>query len=174
MDFFFSKMLYCLPLFSNCWGVETMQEGVIRRNSFTQANLRALQILQNKVLRLLTGHSYDTHIKTLLKDSEMMSVNQMIAFSTINTTFKIKKSGKPVYLVKRLGFDRNAPIHRPFRNPQQINIDYTLNTSREGFVYSAAKLWSSLPISLKSELIDKSFKKDLKVWIHDNIPSLPL
>ena len=101
---FFSKLHYGLALMGNVRGTEPMflslQETNTRHNSFTKANLNALQILENKILRLLTGGNYDTPIKDMLEDSNLLSVNQLIAFSIITTVFKIQKSNKPVYLAK--------------------------------------------------------------------------
>ena len=72
---FFSKLLYCLPLFGYVWGIEKIQSGPSRNNSFTKSNLRALQILQNKILRLITNSPYDMPVKEMLKQADILSVN---------------------------------------------------------------------------------------------------
>ena len=48
---FTSKVLYCLPLFSNVWGVMNMDD-----TALTKEDMRKLQVLQNKVLRLKPGN----------------------------------------------------------------------------------------------------------------------
>ena len=150
---FFSKLRYGLALMGNVRGTEPMflslQETNTRHNSFTKANLNALQILENKILRLLTGGNYDTPIKDMLEDSNLLSVNQLIAFSIITTVFKVQKSNKPVYLAKRLGFYQQEPLNRTHRNQQDIRIMFNLSTAREGFMYKASKLWLSLPLYIK-------------------------
>ena len=62
---FMTKLLYCLQLFGNVWGIETTGEIEPRQNLFTKANLRSLQVLQNKVIRLMTGCWYNTHTEEL-------------------------------------------------------------------------------------------------------------
>ena len=92
---FNSKLSYCLCLFGSISGLDTMQDGDTRHCSFTQASLRALQTIQNKLLRLLTCHGYETPILQLLEEAEMLSVNQQIAYSTMTTLFKIKQNKEP-------------------------------------------------------------------------------
>jgi hypothetical protein len=166
---FYSKLLYCLPLYANVIGVGDISH----HNSFTKANLKSLQILQNELMCLYTGHGYDTPVRTLLEDSDMLSVNQLVAYSTISTVFKIKTSSHPSYLAERLGFSGNRNNHRSHCNKHVINIRFNLSTAQEGFIYKAAKLWSSLPLTLIQETSAKKFKKCLKAWVKLNIPDIP-
>ena len=100
---FMAKLNYCIGLYGTVTGIDTLEEADTRQNSFTKACLKSLQVLENKVLRLLTGHGYDTPVLQLLEDSGFLSVNQLIAFSIIKTVYKIKISGEPLYLAERLG-----------------------------------------------------------------------
>ena len=172
---FYSKLLYCLPLFGNVWAGEAVETGVIRHSSFTKSHLRALQTLQNKLLRNLTGHNYDTPVKILLETSDMLSVNQLIAFYTIMLVFQIKLSNQPLYLAKRLGFCEISFNERNRRHDCRdlIQIKFNLSTAREGFIYRASKLWSALPLPLKMETKKKQFKKGLKTWVETTIPAIP-
>ena len=49
-----SKPLYGIPLVSNVWGVADIADSSRRFISFTKEDFRKLQVLQNKVLRILT------------------------------------------------------------------------------------------------------------------------
>lgn len=49
---FTSKLLYCLPLFSNVWGTFDMDDTNRRYSALTKEDMRRLQILQNRVLRI--------------------------------------------------------------------------------------------------------------------------
>ena len=49
---FTSKILYCLPLYSNIWGLENMDQTKRKFSALTKEDARKLQVLQNKVLRL--------------------------------------------------------------------------------------------------------------------------
>ena len=170
---FGSKLRYCLPLYANVWVSQEMERNeILRHNCFTKANLQAIQTLQNKVMRLLTGLDRETPVKILLEKSGMLSVNQLAAFTIIVTTHKIKVSCQPSYLARRLGFIENQNI-RTQRNQQQILIKFNLSTACEGFIFKAAKLWSHLPSSLSQETNIRRFKKRLIKWIKANIPAIP-
>ena len=49
---FTSKLLYCLPLFTNVWGIHSMDDTERRFTTITKEDMRKLQVLQNKVLRM--------------------------------------------------------------------------------------------------------------------------
>ena len=101
----------------------------------------------------------------------MLSINQLIAFSTNLITFKVRRTGQPVYLAKQL--NTKESIRSTRQNQHDIKINFHLSTAREGFVYKAPKLWSYLPVSLKLEINEASFKSKLKSWCQENIPALP-
>ena len=99
---FMSPVLYCLQLFCALWGVGTLQEEEPRHESFTSANLKILQILQNKVMRTVTGNDHRTPVHQLLTDSGWLSIHQLISYTTILTIYKIVKTGEPIGLANRL------------------------------------------------------------------------
>ena len=78
---FTSKLLYCLPLFSNIWDKNI--EG--RFSAFSKGDLNKIQILQNKVLWLMCKKDKYTPVSTLLNKCKEMSVNQLGAFHTLLT-----------------------------------------------------------------------------------------
>ena len=150
-----------------------MQEGEIRKNAFTKANLHNLQILQNKVMRLQAKCGYATPVKELLKKTDSLSINQLIAYTSIMTIFKIKQFKEPLYLARRLGFMNNerGGAQRRRHNINQINFNSA--RGREGLLYRGEKLWNSLDQQLKTEENIKIFKQELRKWVLDKIPALP-
>ena len=160
---FMSKLLYCLPLFGNIWGFATLADGETRYNSFTKSNIRALQVLQNKILRLLTGHPYRTPVIQLLQDSDMLSVNQLVAYTTIMIAYKVQQAKEPKYLADKLKMNTGG----------RINIYFKLSRAREGFMYRAGKCYSQLPPELKLETEAGPFKSKLRKWIREVIPAIP-
>ena len=161
---FMSKLLYCLPLFGNCLGVATAKDGETRLNSFTKSHLKALQTLQNKTLRLITGRGYNTPVLQLLEEAKMLSVNQLIVFSTVMIVFKVQLSQEPKYLANRLKMNIGG----------RMNIHFKLSRAREGFMYRAGKCFSSLPPEMKIENKVGVFKAKLRKWIKINIPAIPI
>ena len=162
-----------MQLFVNTWGIETMAENEARQNAFTKSNLRSLQVLENKVLRLMTGSSNDTPTIELLQKANMMSVNQLSAYYSLVTVFNVKQSGKPQYLADRLGFNGNIENEAHRRGHNISNVDYRLARGREGMLYRGTKLYNSLDPTLKTENSAKLFKKKLTEWILRKIPPIP-
>ena len=83
-------------------GLPTLQDGGQRHTAFTRHNLHQLQVIQNKIMRLLTHHGFDTPEAQLLSESGLFSVNQLIAYPKILTVHKVIMSGQPGYLIDRL------------------------------------------------------------------------
>lgn len=162
---FMSKLLYCLPLFANALGLPTSRiiDTETRYHSFTKSNLKTLQTLENKVLRLITGRGYRTPVIQLLEESQMLSVNQLVVFSTIMIVFKVQHTGEPKYLDNRLKMNYGG----------RINIHFNLSRAREGFMYRASKCFSSLPPDIKSETKEGLFKSKVRLWIKSTIPAIP-
>ena len=127
-------------------------------------------------MRLLTKKGYDTHIADLFSETEFLSVNQLIAYTTLITIFKIKRAGEPKYLAERLGFigkQRTGTGIVAQRNQSDIHINFRLACSREGMIYQGSKLWNSLDGPLKTEENVRIFKKLTKAWIKQHIPLIP-
>ena len=122
-------------------------------------------------MRLITRHGYNTPVLKLLEDADMLSINQLIHYTTLTTCFKVKKSAKPLHLAQHLGF-LDVPVRRHLRN-ETNTVDFDLSTARQGFLYRAAKGWSSLPVHLKEESRERPFKKGLRKWVVQHVPPLP-
>ena len=72
---FYSKLNFCLALYGNVFGLDTMRDTETRFNAFTKANLQALQVLQNKLLRMISSSTYDTPVTQLLQMTGSVSIN---------------------------------------------------------------------------------------------------
>ena len=158
---FFSKMIYCLQVFGNNWGLATLDEVERRSFAFTKQQCRILQILENKVLRIITKQHYDTPIKQLLEESGYMSVHQLIAYHTVLTVFKVIKTREPVHLAKRFGVEHvGQEGGRTRRREHDIRVEFDLSIARSGFVYRGAQICDMLPLEIKMANSLKDFKID--------------
>ena len=107
---FYSKLAYCLPLFTNTWGLDMYRIKGTRFSCYTKEDNGRLQVLQNQVARLsITGAGYNRDKKTLnlstaelLEKSGDLSVHQLGAFHTLTMTKKIMMYQKPSYLAEKL------------------------------------------------------------------------
>ena len=168
---FYSKLSYCLPVFGNVLGLEEYKEENNRYTSYTTSDNHRLQVIQNKVNRLLTGARYDTPTSELLKKTDSLSVQQMIAFQTILMTFKIQKFKKPVYLAERLEI---RPSIRNLRGGASVNQpNSSLSIKKEGFICRGQALMNKLDLPLRKETSIDVFKIGLRDWVKKNIEVKP-
>ena len=161
---FYSKLVCNLPVFGNVFGLERYKETESRYTSFTKSDNNELQILQNKVNRILLNAKRTTSTAELCRRSNSLSIQQLIAYSTLTTTFKILASNKPSFL--RSKFVRNGR-DTAFIQSRRRGI------SKEGFVFRAIELANNAgDETMKAENI-KDFKRKAIQWVRKNIEVKP-
>ena len=138
-----------------CVGLDKYKKENSRYTSFTLSDNNKLQVLQNKMNRLLTGADRYTSTAELLERTNSISIQQMIAFQTLVMTYKIVKTKKPTYLSNKLKENTNQIVLRggsqSLSHPNQ-----SLSISKEGFINSSGRShiltshdWGSFAISLR-------------------------
>ena len=169
---FNSKLRYCLPLFCNVWTENDQNQ---RFTAFTKSDSNKLQVLQNKVLRVMTGLNRYTPTATLLSTSNELSINQMAAFHTLLAVHKAVKAGKPKYISKKLILKLpNAENIFPQRQSNTITTEKThLSLSKGAFCERGKKLWNSMPLEIRSTDSYNLFKTKMKKWVRQYVPIKP-
>ena len=170
---FYSKLNYCLPVFGNVLGLEEYKEDNSRYQSFTFKDNSNLQVLQNKLNRMLLNAPKTTSTQKLLDDTASLSIQQMIGYHSAILAYKIIKSGKPTYLARKLiqkkeGMQlrgRLGRIHPPTKK---------LSISKEGFLYRGACILNKLDDNLRNENKLEIFKSGMKKWVKRNINIKPV
>ena len=164
MGMFYSTLSYCLPIFGNVFCLEQYKEENRRYVSYTMKDNNKLQILQNKVNRLLLSADSMTSTKELLQRTDSLSIHQTIAYQTAVMTLRIVQSEKPSYLA-----DKMKPRHNSVRLRAGIGKltvpPYKLSVSREGFVYRGAYLYNMLHEKLRIDQNASNNKKYVKMWV---------
>ena len=107
---FYSKLSYCLPVFGNIFGLDKYKEENRKYFSFTVKDNQNLQVIQNKLNKLLLDADHNTSTAELLHQTGSLSVHQMIAYQTAVSTYKIVKSGKPSYISAKMNL-RNINLN---------------------------------------------------------------
>lgn len=169
---FYSKLSYCLPVFGNVLGMEDYKEENSRYQSFTTKDNNTLQVLQNKLNRMILDAEPHTPTQTLLEETNSLSIQQMIAYQSSVLAFKIVKSGKPEYLAKKLALRREGMPLRGgagFIHPSSKK----LSISKEGFLYRGACLMNKLDENIRKETKIDRFKTGAKNWVKKNIKIKP-
>ena len=64
---FTSKLTYCMSVWGAIWNIPGENADNSTRTSFTKCDLRRLQVLQNKIMRLQTGLPFGTATSFLLE-----------------------------------------------------------------------------------------------------------
>ena len=165
---FYSRINYCLPVYGNVFDLDKYKDSKSRYVNFTIRDNNMLQVLQNKLNRVLTRCPRRTPTAELIKKAQCLSVQQLIAFQTLITMFKIIHTSKPFYLINKIRFKVNE---HNLRNKQNI-IDipkYRLSQSKEGFIYRGSILFNQLDEEVRNIENLRTFKYEVRRWVQDNI-----
>ena len=143
---FNSVLSYCLPLFGGC-----------NRN-----HVRDLQVLQNKVARIVCHAPSFAHRRKLYDHLEWLTVRQLIQYSTLVAVYRMRSSGEPECLAKIL--------NRVNTRGSIIVQNTKLSLFQSSFRIRGASDWNKLPKKLREARNIGQFKKLLKPWIRSNVP----
>ena len=168
---FFSLLTYGIQVYGAVWGLEPYKVSDSRNKSFTKEDNHNLQVIMNRVLRSLTGLPRETPVRQLLHESGYLSVQQLTAYHTVSTMFKIMKNKEPIYIYETLLQSKHTDDRA--RAPTLFQPSYNLSPSRQSFIYQAQKLFSLLPESITNSKNLNTFKKSVKNWIKLKIPAMP-
>ena len=169
---FYSKLNYCLPVFGNVFGLEDYKVDNSRYQSFTVKDNNNLQVLQNKLNRMLLHAERNTPTEKLLKDTDSISIQQLIAYHSAVLAYKVVNSGKPQYLAQKLRQRKEGMVLRG-RLGSLEQSNKTLSISKEGFLYRAACIMNKLDDSLRNETKLERFKTGVRIWVKKNIKTKP-
>ena len=162
--FFYSTIKYCIQVYGNVFGLKTYKIGGTRYSSFTVAANNDLQVLQNKLNRILLNKYKDISTEELCRQTDSLSVQQMIAVSTMTTAVKILKTKKPSFLYSRLVInERKTALIQPLRKGQ----------SCEGFVHRAISLLNKMGLEILNTTTDAQASRKIRTWVSKNIEVKP-
>ena len=136
-------------------------------------DLGSLQVVQNKMLRLLAGKRLldKVRVADLGKKFNVMSINQMTCYHNLIETFNIINYNSSEKIQEKL-----LPKNKCSSN---LTVPLCRKTKCRGFSFYASRLWNSLPKSIRVKAMpaakecdgkmEKSrlnnFKKEVKKWI---------
>ena len=169
---FGSKLAYGMTVWGRVWQIPGEDEDM-RSPTLTKEDIRKLQVLQNKCLRLITNCDYKTPTKVLLQKTNRLSVHQQIAQLSLSQVHSIYYTRSPAYHYQRL-------FSRPHNNDEQQGtrsvddysanrIDFKLSLARSNFFYQSSRLWAAIPDSIKMIRKKNIFKKKCKSWVMSNV-----
>ena len=90
-----------------------------------------------------------------------LSVNQLVSYHSLLLVFKIRSSGEPEYLARKLKYENRL---------EKIIIPNTsLSLAKKSFIFRAAEQWNNLPISARRAVKISHFKKETRKWVVSSI-----
>ena len=136
--------------------------------------MKNLQVIQNDMLRLISGHKRSEHInmEKLRNQRKMMSINQLTVYHVGLEAYNVLKNNSSDQLKEKMVKIENE--HYRLRSQERGDLLLPTRPKRNcaGFTYTGAKVWNILPVSLRTDDISPAtFKRELKNWIWDHIPS---
>ena len=139
-----SKLRYGLQL---CTRVTTKNED--RKT----ASMKALQLTQNRMLRVINGSRIKDmiSIESMLSKFNLLSVNQLAAQIKITEVWKsINIDNYPVKLDGYNKHEKTTDIELRAQPNRVFDDTFRLQISQQSFNADAAKLWNQVPDSIKS------------------------
>ena len=137
--------------------------------------LDAAQVIQNRAARTVTKLSWFTPQRILLKQTNWLSIRQLVYYHTILQVWRTRLHSKPKYLVTK--FNRGAHYRTrgvstgEYLAEGYLQIPDTKTAlAKKGMMVRGPTLWNAMPRDLRMFTGSQiSFKKDLKKWIRENV-----
>ena len=154
---FMSKLTFMIPLWAGC----------------SDYLVKALQVSQNNAARFVTRHGKSVSVKQLLKECGWRSVKQEIFYHSVLLVHKILLHQSPSYLHSQITADGNyqygtrAASVSSIRQSQSFRTNLTL--CKDSFRWSAVASYEQLPQNLREMENICAFKKNLNLWVKENI-----
>ena len=171
---FTSKLLYCITTWGGVWGLDGMDEEARNKIAIIKNDMAKLQVLQNKALRIYQQKPRETPISTLLAQSHELSVHQLVAYHSAVQVYKVNTTKQPTYHYHRLFGDSTLTVAQTRSTTQQdCRIDFKLSLARTSFFYQSSRIWSEIPLVIKTAKSLETFKRAMKKWTKLNIRMKP-
>ena len=169
---FTSKMMYGATVWGGVWGIPgDLSDGNLVKTSISKSDMRKLQVLQNKVMRLETRLPTGTPTSVLLEKTGNLSVHQLIAYYSMTQVYKIIINKQPHHHYQRLVTEELTDTGTWSCKPKRV--DFKLSLSRGSFFYQASRLWAALPVNIQNSSKVETFKKECRKWTRLKISVKP-
>ena len=174
---FTSKLCYCITVWGGVWNLRGELNDIERKNmSITKAEMRKLQVMQNKCMRMMTSSDRSTPTTLLLQKSNQLSVHQTVAQQSAIQVFNVLRNKAPAHHHQRLFPHLQEQAGQP--GPRAVTnlnsrVDFDKSLGRSSFFYQASKIWNAIPTSIKTAETLQTFKTRCKKWTKDNITIRP-
>ena len=147
------------------YGLQLCTEVRINESETKNSNLKAVQIAQNKLLRLLDNSHISERISTekLLANTGMFSVNQLAASIKLTETWKSSNIlNYPIKLEPNVTDKPESDRIVRMSTSRLWNQDARTRAEKESFSRNSAKIWNAAPMTIKNAKSLAIAKKEIK------------
>ena len=130
-------------------------------SNFTANHHNHLQILQNKLARVLLHADIRTPIDKMMEDLNWDKLDCRWNHQLLVVTFKCLKEMAPVYMSSYFTFTHSAHERTTRSRCSNTLIVplWIINAGKRTFQYRAATLWNRLPVAVRSKFTDMSLNE---------------
>lgn len=131
----------------------------------SETQLKRLQKIQNKIMRVIIGCSRYTPILSMLETLKWLSVKQRIFYNTMIFIYKIYTGLLPEYLACHLSIISDHHNYNT-RNKSNFTIPfYTKKFSQNSLFYKGVQMYNKLPKQVKNSTTLQIFKRECVDYI---------
>jgi hypothetical protein len=150
---FISKLSYLIALWGGCG------TGLVR----------SLQIIQNKVARVVTRLDWSTPARDMHHQCGWLSVHQLAYYHSVMIIYKVKVNHSPRYLDNMFSWSYEANTRQATSGQIRQLGRPRLELTRDSFRWRAADQFNNLPTDVRNSENIRIFKLKAKAWILENI-----
>ena len=131
-----------------------------------QENLHALQLIQNRAMRIILKCPRDTRISNMHQDTQLLSVRQRVNYNVLVLVFKATKSLLPRYISSQHAYVADVQPYA-LRSNQNLRLPQLLtNMGQKSFLYRGVQMFNDM---VKSGINTNVLLKDFKCALCDYV-----
>ena len=131
--------------------------------------MKALQTIQLKAARSVTGHDRFASTREVLRQCGWLSVRQLTAYHTLLLLRNVMKNKSPVALYKMFDDEYCYNTRQAASGKLKCHRKPKLELIKKSFGWRAVELCNRLPEDIRSIESTEGFKKKAKEWIRNTI-----
>lgn len=146
------------------YGIAAYGKIRLSENDTETGVMKQLQVLQNNMLRLITFKKLQDRIPIheLLKRTNMMSVNQMLAQHMMNEMWSIMYEQSNSDILEIVSKNSNYPTREVCHS--KLNIIPQKFARKWGFMNQISSIWNKAPLEIRECTRKNTFKRLVKKW----------
>jgi hypothetical protein len=122
--------------------------------------LKKIQKIQNKIMRLILNVRWDTHIREMVYTLQWQTIKQRIYFNTIKFLYKIDHEKMPGYMKRKLTKRKSLHNYDLRRKSDFNRPDYLTKNAQNSLFYKGLTIYNKFKNEYKNNITDfNDFKR---------------